>query len=167
MYTRIHVIYSCRVRDYIETGLAARLVNTGGEHCLQVDKQELHASWELPSDGWIVNIEQLPKFSYDHLFAHLISNSRTVALNQKSAATKKYQAGAMKHKEAGYRLFNDDHVKGVKFHPSSDNKCFLCALVQASFKTSTNYLISVCMNRLNGSVVEAWCECKAGARGCC
>jgi len=122
---------------------------------------------ELQSQGWIVNIDQLQRMSPDHLFAHLISNSRTVALNQKSAATKKYQAGAMKHKEAGYRLFNDDHVKGVKFHPSSDNKCFLCALVQASFKTSTNYLISVCMNRLNGSVVEAWCECKAGARGCC
>jgi len=142
-------------------------VNTGGEHCVQVDKQQLHASWELPSDGWVTNIEQLPKFCYDHLFAHLISNSRTVALNQKSAATKKYQAGAMKHQEAGYRLFKDDHVKRVKFHPGSDNKCFICALVQASFKSSTNYSVSVCMNRLNGSVVGARCKCKAGAGGCC
>ena len=154
--------------DYIATGLASRLVDPDGrQHRVQVDKQRLQASWELPSEGWTVNIEQLPKFSYDHLFAHLISNSRTIASNQKSAATKTYQAGAMKHKEAGYRLFKDDHVKRVKFHLGSDNKCFFSALVQASFKTSTNYSVSVCMNKLNGSVVGARCKCKAGAGGCC
>ena len=110
---------------YIATGLASQLVGPdGGQHRVQVDKLHLHASWELPSDGWIVNIEQLPKFSCDHLFAHLISNSRTVASNQKSAATKRYPTGAMRHKEAGYRLLIDDHVKRVKFHLGSDNKCF-------------------------------------------
>ena len=106
----------------------------------------------------------LPKFGYDHLFARLISNLKTIASNQKSTVTKTYRAGAMKHKKAGYRLFKDDHVKRVRFHPGSGTKCYCSALVQAS---ATNYSTSVCLHKLNGSVVGACCKCKAGVRGCC
>ena len=125
------------------------------------------ANWTLPADGWTVNLEEFPNFCYDHLFAHLISNSKTIASNQKSNATKTYKAGAMKHKEAGFRLFKDDHVKKVRFHPGCGTKCFCCALVQASFKSSTSYSTSVCLHKLNSSVIGARCRCKAGAGGCC
>jgi len=72
----------------------------------------------------------------------------------------------MKYK-AGYWLFKDDHVKIVRFHPGSGTKCFCSAIVQASFKSATNYSTSVCLHKLNGSVVGARCKCKAGAGGCC
>ena len=159
-----------RVHDYIATGLASRLVDPDGRHQQIVDKQQSTGSssrWALPTDGWTTNLKELPKFSYGNIFAHLVSNSKTVASNQKSAATERYRKGAMKHKEAGYRLYKDDHVKRVKFHPGSDNQCFCCALVQASFKSSTNYSTSVCLHKSDGSVFGAQCKCKAGAGGCC
>ena len=109
--------------------------------------------WALPTDGWTTNLKELPKFSYSNIFAHLVSNSKTVASNQKSAATERYRKGAMKHKEARYRLYKDDHVKQVKFHPGSDNQCICCALVQASFKSSTNYSTSVTQIRW----FSVWC----------
>ena len=86
-------------------------------------------------------------FCYEHLFAHLISDSKTFALNQKSIAIKTYKAGAMKHKETGYQLFKDYHVKRVKFLPGSGTKCFCSSIVQASFKSATNYSASVCLHK--------------------
>ena len=162
----------CRVRDYIATGIATRLVDPdGGQHTGEKADQQLSVtSWVLPTDGWTNNLDDLPKFSYDHLFAHLVSNSKSVANNQKSSAKKTYKTtGAMKHKEAGYRLFQDDHVKRVKFYPGSadQNQCYFNALVQASFKTSVNYSTSVCLYRSNGAVCGAHCKCKAGGGGCC
>ena len=103
-----------RVHDYIATGLANRLVDPDGRHQQMVDKQQstsLPSRCPLPTDGWTTNLEDLPKFSYGHIFAHLVSNSKTVACNQKSAATERYRKGAMKHQEAGYRLYKDEHVK--------------------------------------------------------
>ena len=157
------------MRDYIATGIATRLVDPdGGQHA---GAQQLSmTSWALPSDGWTNKLDNLPKFSYAHLFAHLVSNSKTVAANQKSSAKKTYATtGAMKHKEAGYRLFQDDHVKRVKFHPgcTDQNLCFFTALVQASFKTSVHYSTSVCLYSSNGAVCGAHCKCKAGGGGCC
>ena len=135
-----------------------------------VDKQQstsLPSRCPLPTDGWTTNLEGLPKFSYGHIFAHLVSNSKTVACNQKSAATERYRKGAMKHQEAGYWLYKDQHVKRVKFHPGNDDQCFCSALVQALFKSSTNYSTSVCLLKSDGSVHGAQCKCKAGAGGCC
>jgi len=37
------------------------------------------------------------------------------------------KAGAMKHKEAGYWLFKDDHVKNIRLHPGSGIKCYCSA----------------------------------------
>ena len=110
------------MRDYIATGIASRLVDPdGGQHArAKVDQIQSVTTWVLPTDGWTNDLDKLPNFSHDHLFAHLVSNSKTVAANQKSSATKTYKTtGAMKHKEAGYRLFKDDHVKRIKFHPGN------------------------------------------------
>ena len=85
-----------------------------------------------------------------------MSNSTTVAVNQKSSAKKTYKTtGAIKHKEAGYRLFQDDHVERVKFNPGNIDQnllCFFSALVLASFKTSVYYSTLICLYRSNGAV---------------
>ena len=165
--------FLCRICDYIATGIATRLVDPDGgrQHVgANTDQQLSLTSWELPTDGWTKNLDGLPQFSYDHLFAHLLSNSTTVAANQKSSAKKTYKTtGAMKHKEAGYRLFQDDHVQRLKFNPGNidQNLCFFSALVQASFKTSVHYSASICLYRSNGAVCGAHCKCKAGGGGCC
>ena len=70
----------------------------------------------------------------------------------------------MKHQEAGYQLYKDEHVKRVKFYP---DQCFCSALVQALFKSSTNYSTLVCLLKSDGSVLGAQCKCKPGAGGCC
>ena len=135
-----------------------------------VERQQsprLPSRYALPTDGWTTNLEDLPMFSFGHIFAHLVSNSKTVASNQKSVATERFRNGAMKHQEAGYRLYKNEHVKRVRFHPGNDDRCFCSALVQASFKSSTNYFTSVCLHKSDGSVVSAQCKCKAGAGGCC
>ena len=77
------------MHDYIATGLASRLVDPDGRHQQIVDKQQSTGSsrWALPTDGWTTNLKELPKLSYGNIFANLVSNSKTVASNQKSAAT--------------------------------------------------------------------------------
>ena len=47
----------------------------------------------------------------------------------------------MKHKEQGYRLFRDDHVKMVRFHPgdSSANQCIFYAQGKPSMKITGCY----------------------------
>ena len=69
----------------------------------------------LPSEGWTSNLCQLPPFNYSCLYAHLVMGSPTIPKNQISAADTSYRAGAMKHKEAGYCLFRDNHVMMVRF----------------------------------------------------
>ena len=74
--------FLCRVRDYIATGIATRLVDPDGDRQhvgAKTDQQLSLTSWELPTDGWTKNLDSLPQFSYDHLFVHLVSNSKTVA----------------------------------------------------------------------------------------
>ena len=74
----------------------------------------------------------------------------------------------MKHKEKGYRLFRDNHIMMVQFHPcSNDNYCLFHALVKPSFRTTGKYSTIVSLGELSGYVVGAQCSCKAGAGGCC
>ena len=77
----MHIIFS-RVRHYITTGLAAQLVDPdGGQR--KIENQQLLENYTLPADGWTVNLEEFPSFCYEDLFAHLISNSKTIASKQK------------------------------------------------------------------------------------
>ena len=75
----------------------------------------------LPSQGWTSSLSRIPPFSYSFLCAHLVSDSPTIAKNQRSTADIAFRAGAMKHKEEGYRLFRDNHVMMVRFHPGDNN----------------------------------------------
>ena len=58
-------------------------------------------------------------------------------------------------------------MKKIKFHPDSGTKCYCSTLAQASFESATNYYTSVCLHKLNGSVIGAHCKCKAGAGSWC
>ena len=123
----------------------------------------------LPSDGWTSSLQELPPFNYGCLFAHLITNSETIAENQRNTSTDTYRAGAMKHKEQGYRLFRDDHVKMVRFHPGDSlaNQCIFYAQVKPSMKMTGCYSTVVTLSKSTGYVIGAHCKCKAGAGGCC
>ena len=163
-----------RVRDYIAAGLDHKLVDPDGGihlHRLQAQNPQVVSPLPhtLPSDGWTSSLQQLPPFNYGCLFADLITNSETVAEDQHSVATDTYRAGAMKHKEQGYRLFRDDHVKQVRFHPGSlsDNHCIFHAEVKPSMKTTGIYSTAIALSKLTGYVIGACCKCKAGAGGCC
>ena len=71
----------------------------------------------LPLEGWSSSLQQFPPFNYGCLDTHLVTHSKTIAENQRSAAAATFGAGAMKHKEGGYLLFPDDHVQMVGFPP--------------------------------------------------
>ena len=80
----------------------------------------------LPLEGLISSLQQLPPFNYGCLYAHLVTDSKTIAENQWSTAAVT-GAGAMKHKEEGYCLFCDDHVRMVGFPPgfATDSHCLI------------------------------------------
>ena len=163
-----------RVCDYVAAGLDHKLVDLdGGIHLRHLQAQNPQVvsplPHTLPSDGWTSSLQQLPPFNYGCLFADLITNSETVAEDQHSVATDTYRAGAMKHKEQGYRLFRDDHVKQVRFHPGSlsDNHCIFQTEVKPSMKTTRSYSTVVALSKLTGYVIGSCCKCKAGAGGCC
>ena len=63
----------------------------------------------LPLEGLTSSLQQFPPFNYSYLYAHLVTDSKTITENQWSTAVATYGAGAMKHKEEGYHLFPDDH----------------------------------------------------------
>ena len=121
----------------------------------------------LPSEGWTSNLCQLPPFNYSCLYAHIVMGSPTIPKNQNFAADISYRAGAMKHKEAEYRLFRDNHVMMVQFIPSLDNYCLFHAYVKPSFKCTGKYSTVVSLEKHSGHVVGGKCNCKAGAGGCC
>lgn len=113
----------CRVCDYILAGLDAKIVDPdGGIHSNRLrarSEKDISIPNPLPTDGWTSSLSQLPPFNYGCLYAHLVTDSPTIAKNQLAAAEKGYRVGAMKHKEEGYRLFRDNHVMMVRFHPST------------------------------------------------
>ena len=122
----------------------------------------------FPQDGWTSSLQKLPPFNYGCIYAHLVSSSKTIAENQHTKATDEYRAAAMKHKEEGYRLFKDDHVKRVRFYPggAQENRCLFHATVKPSFKTTSSYSVVIVSCKASGKVVGASCKCKAGAGGC-
>ena len=114
-------------------------------------------------------MQQLPPFSYGCLYAHLVTDSKTIAENQWSTAAATFGACAMKHKKEGYRLFPDDHVRMVGFPPgfAADSHCLFRGAVKPSFKTTGSYSTVVALSKISGYVLGAQYNCKAGAGGCC
>ena len=74
-----------------------------------------------PLEGWTSCLKQLPPFNYGCLYAHLVTDLKTIAENQWSTAAATFGADAMKHKEEGYHFFPDDHVWMVGFPPDRHN----------------------------------------------
>ena len=60
----------------------------------------------LPLEGQTSSLQQLPALNYGCLYAHLVTDSKTIAENQRSTAVATFGTGAMKHKEEGYHLFS-------------------------------------------------------------
>jgi len=162
-----------RVQDYISSGLDGKIVDPDGgihENRLRAQKEKNKTPiipTPLPAEGWTSSLHQLPPFNYGSLYAHLVTDSLTIPNNQRSAANASYQAGAMKHKEQGYRLFRDNHVMMVRFNPADDNYCIFHAYVKPSFKCTGKYSVIIYLAKRSGCVTGAKCNCKAGAGGCC
>ena len=62
------------------------------------------------------------------------------------------EAGGMKHKEEGYRLFPDDHVWMVGFPPgfAIDIHCLFHGIVKPSFKTTGNNSTVAALSKISG-----------------
>ena len=75
----------------------------------------------------------------------------------------------MRHKEEGYRLFHDDHVRMVGFPPgfTTDRHSLIRGIVKPSFKTTGNYSTVVALSKISDYILCAQCNCKVGAGGCC
>ncbi len=98
----------------------------------------------------------------------MVTGSQTVPKNLIKSAEATFRAGAMKHKDEGYRLFRDNHAMMVRFNPTSiENCCLFHAFVRPSFKNTGKYSTSFSLGKQSGCVVGAQCNCKAGAGGCC
>ena len=59
----------------------------------------------LPLEGWISSLQQLPPFNYGCLYAHLVTDSETIAENRRSTAAATFGAGAMKTKRKDITCF--------------------------------------------------------------
>ena len=75
----------------------------------------------------------------------------------------------MKHKEEGYCLFPDDHVRMVGVPPgfAADSHCLFRGIVKPSFKTAGSYSTVVALSKISAYVPGAQCNSKASAGGCC
>ena len=94
------------------------------KHSLQTMSPQ-YQEYFLWKDGHLVCSS--PPFNYGCLYAHLVTDSKTIAENQWGTAAT-FGAGALKHEEEGYRLFPDDHVQMVGFPPgfATDSHCLFC-----------------------------------------
>ena len=143
----------------------------GGVHSsrlrAQLSNEVSQISRALPLEGRTSSLLRLPPFNYGCLYAHLVTDSQTIAENQRSTAAATFGAGAMKHKEEGYRLFPADHVRMVGFPPgfSINCRCLFHGIVKPSFKTTGSYSNVVALSNISGFVLGA--QCKPGAGGCC
>ena len=57
----------------------------------------------LPLEGWTSCLQQLPPFNFGCLYAHISTDSKTIAVIQRITAVD------------GYYMFRDDHVQVVGF----------------------------------------------------
>ena len=159
-----------RVLDYISSGLDSKIIDPDGgihENRLREEKDQntiITITFPFPSKGWTSSLCQLPPFGYGCIYAHLIG-SPTIPSSQVSSAADAYQAGAMKHKEEGYRLFRDNHVMMVRFNSTDNHYCLFHAYIKPSLSTG-KYCTVVSLKKSSGHVVGAKCNCKAGAGGC-
>lgn len=69
--------------------------------------------------------------------------------------------------DAGYNLFNERFTTIIKCALES-NKVFI-SVVRFQFSKSKQYLVKLLLNRCRSGILEASCECVAGAgpEGCC
>ena len=154
----------------VSSGLDGKIVDPdGGVHANRLRAQKEKETTgtipiRLPSEGWMSNLCQLPPFNYSCLYAHLVIGSPTIPKNQISAADTSYRAGAMKHKEAGYRLFRDNHVMMVRFNSSLDNYCLFHAYVKPSFKcTGKNSTVEIPQDKTCTQQPQQWHKPKTNA----
>ena len=119
------------------------------------EKENLHKDIST----WTTELRHLPTISHKQIHKYFVSYKDEDRLER----------GATKHKIAGYQLFKEGYVKGMKVKPNVDAniqifivKCFDVASMK-KFRYQT--YIHLCQK--SGAVCYAKCNCKAGAGGCC
>ncbi|XP_065067596.1 uncharacterized protein LOC135693138 [Rhopilema esculentum] len=112
----------------------------------------------VEKDGWLRSLTLLPSFSHEKLDDRLINSP------ENGAAPK-----AFRNKKEGYKLWKEGYVRAVFVKPNVKGKRMLFlvkAKISASMK-SVQYMVYVHLDQINGDVVHAKCDCKAGQGGCC
>eukprot|EP00794_Sanderia_malayensis_P012567 gene12567-13854_t len=110
---------------------------------------------------WTTELIALPKITNEKIHEYLVLD--------KVKSEDNLNRGAVKHKIAGYQLFKEQYVKGVKCKPNVTAyvvlfivKCF----VVASMKKG-RYTVYIHLCQRNGNIRYAKCSCKADAGGSC
>ena len=133
--------------------------SSGGEITAQEDRRPMK---ENEKEGWTRSLRYLPSISNIIIDKHLIEGLST--LPKTSTGPK-----AHRNKKHGYRLWKEGYVRSIFVKPNVKAKCMLL-LVKAKGHASmknVQYTVYVHFNQLNGEVMEAKCNCKAGQGGCC
>lgn len=119
----------------------------------------------LEMSGYSANFNEVPDFGLIDIFNYLIC-SKCDYDGKKLKAYKSYD---------DYRLFEDGHVDDLLFNPLTEMNsdfCLFKAYVKPTQRGLTYlkkpyYELWIAMDKLNGIVITAHCECKGGADGAC
>ena len=125
-------------------------------------QEESRPKNENEIEGWTKSLRYLPSINDIIIDKHLIEGSSTIP---KTSTGPK----AHRNKKHGYRLWKEGYVRSIFVKPNVKAECMLFlvkAKVHASMK-NVQYTVYAHLNQLDGDVMEAKCNCKAGQGGCC
>ena len=123
----------------------------------ELDKDEGEA-FHKGIHTWTTELKALPNITNEKIYEYLVSEK-----------TNNFSKGAVKHKVAGYQLFKEGYVKGVKVQPNVNANVVLFivkSFVVASMK-KCRYVVYIHLCQTIGNIQYAKCSCKAGAGGVC
>ena len=82
-----------------------------------------------------------------------------------------------RHPKKAKKLYNENYLKDIKYHAVSESSdiCYIKANCKPSIKNtvqvgnagqlSSVYTLNVCLTKLTGHIISAYCNCKAGEAG--
>ena len=112
--------------------------------------------------GWVKTLKCFPMLTNEILDNHLITGSSSICIASNGPK-------AFRNKKQGYHLWKEGYVRNIFMKPNvtAKRKLFLAkSKVHASMKNN-QYTVYVHLDQINGEVMEAKCNCKAGQGGCC
>ena len=148
-----------RVKEYISSGMAKRIIDPDKGANLEVKKRRLGVfpgSSGLPplapSTGWTCGLSGIPNLKYCQVYDYLVASN---AITSDGA-----EMGAMKSLKA-VKYFKEGYVQGLKINLQHSQYAYLQSHTQASMKRIL-YKVEVCISKCTADILAAYCQCPAG-----